>query len=205
MFTHMKKISLFAVITTLGTMMGITANANTPNTWQFAVGIHNVDPKANNGPLSNGTPIEIDNRVIPTFNIEYFLKNNLSIEFLGAIPGKHDIASNGTNIGTAKPIAPVLAMQYYFPHVGAVQPFTSAGINYTTFTDETSVLGNVKLDDNLGVALRIGADLPVTQHGKIRADIRWIDVNADVSLNGVNAGEVEIDPLVYGLAYAWAF
>lgn len=205
MLNSMKKTTLVALATVLGALNCSVANANTGGTWQFAVGIHNVDPKSNNGPLSNGTPIEIDNRIVPTFTVEYFLKNNLSIEFLGAIPGEHDIASNGTKIGTAKPVAPVLALQYYLPKLGKIQPLASAGINYTTFMDETSVLGDVKLDNSVGVALRLGADYTLSQSSKIRADVRWVDVNADVKLNGVNAGEVEIDPLVYGLAYAWSF
>jgi hypothetical protein len=35
----------------------------------------------------------------------------------------------------------------------------------------------------------------------LRLDARWIDIDTDVSVEGVKIGRAQIDPLVYGLAW----
>lgn len=178
--------------------------------WTFSVGAHQVNPKSDNGSLVGGTlDVEVDSNVRPTVTAEYFIRDNLGIEVLAALPFQHDININGLgNVGSTKHLPPTVSLQYHFGE-GKVKPFIGAGLNYTTFfsTDTTGALAgaNLDLDDSWGLAAHAGIDFAVGEKGAIRIDARWIDIDTDVSLNGADIGTVNIDPLVYGAAYVFKF
>lgn len=178
--------------------------------WTIGVGAHQVNPKSDNGKLAGGTvPIEVDSNVRPTITAEYFVRNNLGIEVLAAWPFEHDINIKGVGrVGSTKHLPPTVSLQYHFGQ-GTVKPFIGAGINYTRFfsTETTGALSGtkLKLDDSFGLAAHVGIDFEVGQKGSIRVDARWMDIDTDAKLNGANIGTVEIDPLVYGVAYVFKF
>lgn len=178
--------------------------------WTIGVGAHQVNPKSDNGTLAGGTvPIEVDSNVRPTITAEYFVRDNLGIEVLAAWPFEHDINIKGVGrVGSTKHLPPTVSLQYHFGQ-GTVKPFIGAGINYTRFfsTETTGALSGtkLKLDDSIGLAAHVGIDFEVGQKGSIRIDARWIDIDTDAKLNGADIGTVEIDPLVYGVAYVFKF
>jgi outer membrane protein len=47
--------------------------------------------------------------------------------------------------------------------------------------------------------------MKVSANDALRAEVRWIDINSDVSLNGAKIGKVQIDPLVVGVSYVHRF
>ena len=47
--------------------------------------------------------------------------------------------------------------------------------------------------------------MKISDRGALRVDMRWIDIDSDASLNGNRIGTVNIDPLVYGVAYVHRF
>ncbi len=51
----------------------------------------------------------------------------------------------------------------------------------------------------------LGADYWFNDNSAFRADLRWIDINSDVELNGQDIGEVEVDPTVVGVSYIRKF
>ena len=178
--------------------------------WTFSVGAHQVNPKSDNGKLAGGTvPIEVDSNVRPTITAEYFVRENLGIEVLAAWPFEHDINVPGAGrVGSTKHLPPTVSLQYHFGQ-GTVKPFIGAGINYTRFfsTETTGALAgtDLELDDSFGLAAHVGIDFEVGERGSIRVDARWMDIDTDAKLNGVDIGTVEIDPLVYGVAYVFKF
>jgi outer membrane protein len=178
--------------------------------WTFSVGAHQVNPKSDNGSLAGGTvPIEVDSDVRPTITAEYFVRDNLGIEVLAAWPFEHDINVPGAGrVGSTKHLPPTVSLQYHFGQ-GTVKPFIGAGINYTRFfsTETTGALAgtDLELDDSFGLAAHVGIDFEVGERGSIRVDARWMDIDTDAKLNGVDIGTVEIDPLVYGVAYVFKF
>ena len=178
--------------------------------WTFSVGAHQVNPKSDNGRLVGGTlPIDVGSNVRPTITAEYFVRDNLGIEVLAALPFQHDISVPGLGrVGSTKHLPPTVSLQYHFGE-GSVKPFIGAGLNYTTFfsTDTTGALAgaDLELDDSWGLAAHAGIDFEVGEKGAIRIDARWIDIDSDVSVNGVGVGTVNIDPLVYGAAYVFKF
>ncbi len=186
------------------------AMAQSKGDWTIAAGVHQVAPKSNNGTLAGGLKVDVDSDIKPTITGEYFIADNLGIEILAALPFKHDINIDGLGrVGSTKHLPPVVSLQYHFNSKGKVSPFIGAGLNYTTFfSEDTSgaLAGStLKLDDSWGLAAHAGVDCAISDKGSLRVDVRWIDIDSDVKLDGAKLGTVKIDPLVYGLAYVFKF
>jgi len=187
------------------------ALAQSAGDWTLGVGVHQVNPKSGNGALAGGTlALDVDSDVKPTITFEYFVRQNLGIEVLAALPFKHDIAIDGLGtVGSTRHLPPTVSLQYHFNSAGTVSPFVGAGINYTTFFSEESsgaLAGDrLKLGDSWGLAAHAGLDFKVGERGAVRVDVRWADIDTEVSLNGARQGSANIDPLVYGAAYVWKF
>lgn len=190
--------------------LALPAFAQDAGQWTFSVGAHQVNPKSDNGSLAGNTlDVEVGSNVRPTVTAEYFVRDNLGIEVLAALPFQHDIDIKGLGkVGSTKHLPPVVSLQYHFGK-GNVKPFVGAGINYTYFFSEstTGALAGSKLslDNSWGLAAHAGIDFKVGDKGAIRVDARWIDIDTDVKLNGAGLGTVNIDPLVYGAAYVFNF
>ncbi len=186
------------------------AMAQSKGDWTLSAGVHQVAPKSDNGTLAGGLEVDVDSDIKPTITGEYFIADNLGIEVLAALPFKHDININGLGrVGSTKHLPPVVTLQYHFNSQGKVSPFVGAGVNYTTFFSEetTGALAgaDLKLEDSWGLAAHAGLDFKVAENGALRVDVRWIDIDSKVKLNGEKIGTVNIDPLVYGVAYVFKF
>ncbi len=187
------------------------AMAQSKGDWTVSAGVHQVAPKSNNGSLAGGTlKVDVDSDIKPTITGEYFLADNLGIEVLAALPFKHDININGLGrVGSTKHLPPVVSLQYHFNSAGKVSPFLGAGLNYTTFfsEDTTGALAGskLKLEDSWGLAAHAGVDFAIGEKGALRVDLRWIDIDSKVKLDGEKIGTVNIDPLVYGVSYVFKF
>lgn len=187
------------------------AMAQSKGDWTVSAGVHQVAPKSNNGSLAGGTlKVDVDSDIKPTITGEYFIADNLGIEVLAALPFKHDISINGLGrVGSTKHLPPVVSLQYHFNSAGKVSPFLGAGLNYTTFfsEDTTGALAGskLKLQDSWGLAAHAGVDFALGEKGALRVDLRWIDIDSKVKLNGEKIGTVNIDPLAYGVSYVFKF
>ncbi|MBO9717043.1 MAG: OmpW family protein [Pseudoxanthomonas sp.] len=187
------------------------AFAQSAGDWTLGFGVHQVDPKSDNGKLAGGTlPLSIDSDAKPSVTFEYFVRDNLGIEVLGALPFKHEIAVKGVGkVGETKQLPPTFTLQYHFNSAGKVSPLLGIGLNYTTFfsEDTTGALAGtkLKLDDSWGLAAHAGLDFKVSERGAVRVDVRWADIDTKVKVDGASLGTANIDPLVYGVAYVHQF
>ncbi|WP_426802746.1 OmpW/AlkL family protein [Xanthomonas campestris] len=187
------------------------ALAQSKGDWLLGIGAHQVAPKSDNGSLAGGTlDVDVGTDIRPTITAEYFIADNWGIEVLAALPFEHDINIRGLGrVGSTKHLPPVVSLQYHFNSQGKVSPFVGAGINYTRFfsTEISGALaGNdLDLDASWGLAAHAGLDVKISDRGALRVDMRWIDIDSDASLNGNRIGTVNIDPLVYGVAYVHRF
>lgn len=192
------------------------ALAQSAGSWTVGVGAHNVAPKSDNGTLT-ATPLgnlkmDVGSNMRPTITGEYFVKDNVGVEVLAALPFQHDISVVGVGkVGSTKHLPPTVSLQYHFGQ-GKVKPFVGVGLNYTKFfstKSEGAIAGtNLDLSDSWGLAAHIGVDFKVGEKGAIRVDYRKIDIDTKVKLNGANLGTnntVNIDPSVYGIAYVFMF
>lgn len=199
-----------AALTAAGLGLVTPALAQSQGEWTLGLGIANVNPKSDNGKLAGGTvPTDIGDSTRPTITFEYFIRDNLGIEVLGALPFKHSIKSNGTEIGTVKHLPPVVSLQYHFDATPQFKPFVGVGVNFTGFYDSDArgplAGSNLRVKNSWGLAAHVGADYWFSDRGAIRADLRWIDIDADVELNGAKIGKVEVDPVVAGISYVMKF
>ena len=187
------------------------AMAQSKGGWTLSAGVHQVAPKSNNGALAGGTlKVDVDSDIKPTITGEYFIADNLGIEVLAALPFKHDIRIAGLGrVGSTKHLPPVVTLQYHFNSAGKVSPFLGAGINYTTFFSEETggaLAGStLKLDDSWGLAAHAGLDFALSEKAALRVDLRWMDIDSKVKLDGQDLGTVNIDPLAYGVSYVVKF
>ncbi|RAP41390.1 hypothetical protein BYZ73_10620 [Rhodovulum viride] len=200
------KTSLFAIAMTAAALAGSTALAQSKGDWTLGLGLGYVSPDSDNGTLSNGAiETSVGDNARPTITFEYFFADNWGVEVLGALPFKHNVALNGAKLVDTKLLPPTVSLQYHFVTSSAVTPFLGAGLNYTTFWDTNSSLGDVDFDDSWGLALHAGVDYAIDERHAIRADVRWIDIDTDVKLNGSKIGTAHIDPWVFGVSYIWKF
>lgn len=194
---------LLALTTALTTLAGAAA-AQSQGDMTLGFGLGWVNPKSDNGTLA-GAQADIGDDFRPILTFEYFIRDNLGIELLAATPFEHDVALGGANIGTVKHLPPVLSLNYHFPTQTRFKPFLGIGVNYTTFFEESTPLGNLELEDSWGIALQAGADYQLSDQGSLRLSVRWMDIDSDATLNGAPIGTAEIDPLVVGVSYVWKF
>lgn len=185
------------------------ADSFTKGTISLGFGLATVNPKDDNGKLA-GLKADIGNSTRPTFTAEYFVYDNVGVELLAAVPFEHTVKLSGLGkVATTKQLPPVISIQYHFPTAGRVNPFVGAGINYTTFYDEKgkgALAGTkVRIDDSWGVALHAGVDWKVTDNGWLRTDLRWINIESDVKVNGSKVGTAKVDPWVVGISYVVTF
>lgn len=187
------------------------ALAQSAGTLTIGVGAHNVAPKSDNGSLAGGTlAVDVGSNVRPTITGEYFVADNLGLELIAALPFQHEIniAGLGT-VGNTKHLPPTLSLNYHFGATDAkVKPYVGAGVNYTWFFSEKTegaLSGSdLHLSNSWGLAAQAGIDFKVG-NGAIRLNVRKIDIDSDVKLDGAKLGTVNIDPLVYGVHYVMTF
>ena len=169
------------------------------------LGVGVVDTKSDNGTLAGGQAA-VSNNAQFAITAEYFIKDNIGIELLASTPFSHDVNIAGIGFaGDVNHLPPTLSLNYHFPETNGIKPYVGIGANYTLFFDAQSPLGNLELEDSFGFAAQAGIDFSVSDNAALRANIRWIDIDSDVTLNGVDIGTAEIDPFVYTAAYVIKF
>lgn len=203
----MSRNNLETALATALLLAGTPAMAQEAGSWSISLGVHNVSPKSGNGSLAAGAfDADVGDDWRPTITAEYFLKDRLGLEVLASLPFDHDIRLNGVKAGSTKHLPPTFTLQYHFSGE-KVSPFIGLGVNHTLFFDTktTGALAgtNLDLDSSWGLSAHAGLDFKLADDRALRADVRWIDIDTDVKVNGAAVGTVNIDPVAYGIAYVW--
>lgn len=201
----MKIKALLAAASVL--LMALPVAAQSRGEWTLGLGLHEVSPVSNNGALANNTlSLDVGSAVRPTITAEYFIRDNIGIEVLAALPFEHDLFIDGLGkIGSTKHLPPTVSIQYHTKPLGRVSPFVGVGVNYTTFFSEQTrgalTGSDLHLEDSWGFAAHAGLDIALSPRDALRLDARWMDIDTEVELNGATLGTANIDPTVYGLAW----
>ncbi|MBP3981601.1 MULTISPECIES: OmpW/AlkL family protein [unclassified Acidovorax] len=153
---------------------------------------------------STGLGLSVNNKTIPEVDITYFFNKNVAAELILTVPQKHDLRSNGTNIGSLKHLPPSLLLQYHFDAPG-FKPYVGAGVNYTRFSSVNLPAG-VDIDRNSwGGALQVGVDIPLTKNLSLNFDVKKVYIQTDVFAGGAKAGTFKVDPVLVGVGLGWRF
>lgn len=167
-------------------------------------------------PLSAG----VDDDTIPELDFTYMITNNIGAELILGT-SRHTVTANRSalgggngSIGKVSVLPPTLTLQYHFNPEGTLRPYVGAGLNYTRFYRAgglSTEVGGVSIKKNsFGPALQVGMDVAVTKNVFLNVDLKkiWIDTKAtgnSGAINGVSLGELEINPLVFGVGVGMKF
>lgn len=177
--------------------------------WSVKFGLGWVNPKSDNGRLANAFDAEVSSELNLTPAIEYRLSDNWSTELLLAVPFKHDVKLNGTEAASFKHLPPTLSLKYLFSPDQVFSPYIGAGLNYTLVFDEETrgPIAGTKLsgDNSFGPALVAGFEYRNNSPWGVAVDLRWIDIDSELRLNGARIGDLNVDPIVANVSVTYHF
>ncbi|HCR94420.1 MAG TPA: OmpW family protein [Oceanicaulis sp.] len=209
----MKKLLLAAAGVVALTGMTAPAALAEKGDWQFRVRAITVQPDEGADIQTIGGDVDIDTSVVPEFDISYFFTDNIAAELiLGVTP--HDVMAVDTavgdlDLGDVTLLPPTLTLQYHFNPAGKVRPYLGAGVNYTTFFNEDlpngSALSTIDYDDSFGLAAQAGLDYALENGWLVNFDVKYIDINTDVLIDGAISADVDIDPVIFGIGIGRTF
>ena len=146
--------------------------------------------------------------------IEYKINKNWVGELLLAQFFEHDVRLSGggltnSNAASFEHLPPTLSLKYLFSPDATFSPYVGLGINYTFVFDEETrgALEGADLsgDDSVGIAANVGFEYAISKKWGLAVDLRYIDIDSDLRLNGEKIGELNVDPFVIGISAAYHF
>lgn len=135
------------------------------------------------------------------YGLGYLFHDNIGVELNGSQTTKHELGNLGGFERT-----PINLMVNYYPlggHTARVNPYVGAGVNYTTFDVANGF--DASIDDSWGLAAQAGIDMSVTENVLVGAWARYADVDADMKIDGNNAGDLDLDPVSVGAGVTYRF
>lgn len=211
------------------------ALAYEPGTFILRGGVGTVAPKSDNLKISDEfetVVIDVENATSMTLTGTYMFNQNWALDVLAALPFKHDIKATvdmgegpmTEKIASTKQLPPTVSIQYHFAPDSDFQPYVGLGLNWTNFSDTKLVssltegdmevdedLIDLSLDNSTGIAAQFGGDWAIGDHTVVNFDIRYVDIDSDVSAKffGMDEfekiGTVKIDPWVYSINLGYRF
>lgn len=183
--------------------------------WLIAGRISNVSSSTDAGVQTaagadTGLNVEVGDSTMPTLGFTYFLTDHWAIEgILGTT--KHEIRAQGPGTDVAVHetwvLPPVVTIQYRPLTEGRFSPYVGAGINAMLFYSGDDRNGfQVDLDDGVGLAAQVGADIGLTGPWSLNVDVKKVWFNTDADINaGALKSDVDLDPWVVSLGFARKF
>lgn len=167
------------------------------------------------GALVPGATISVDPQVTAGFEIGYFLTRNWAIAYSGGFPPKAAIDGDGTaaGLGTLGSVIygpSALLAQYHFRDWGMFQPYIGVGPVYMLiFDNNDNSVTNLKVDNAVGAAVQVGADIMFDQNWGLYVDVKktYLRTKARGTVFGgvPMSTDVTLDPLFVGAGLTYRF
>ena len=203
----MSRIALIALA--LGGALAATgANAQS---FTATLGYQNTDPKSDNGQLA-GADATVNDDWSLTGSAAYAFNDNWSVElWSGLAKFEHEVSLAG--LGTVASVEhrpTTLGVNYHFAPDSTVRPFIGLGYGWVNVSGERTLgaLSGLGIDGSNanGIAFGAGLDWFVSDNVFIRADVRRLSFETDVTVETLgNVGTAEVDPIVYGISAGLRF
>ena len=150
--------------------------------------------------------VEVQDRWIPEFDVSYFFTDNIAAELVLTWPQKVDVSLDGTNIGSVKALPPTLMLQYHFLPNETFRPYAGVGINYTSFSSrDFSIPGLNSSSSSWGPAVQAGFDVQIAPRWYLNADVKYVWMDTDVTLNGSRLTTVDVNPWLLSIGIGYRF
>ena len=161
-----------------------------------------------------GGELDASNTLVPELDFSYFFTDNIAAELILATT-PHNISASRTSLGKVDVgdvwlLPPTLTLQYHpFPK-SRFSPYVGAGLNLTLFYAEDAAGGTVRslsFDNfSVGFAAQAGLDYQINDRWSINLDIKKVFIEAEAELNGgAIAGQVDLDPWLFGIGVGYKF
>jgi outer membrane protein len=150
-----------------------------------------------------GLGAEVNDTVIPTLMLNYYLTKNWSVELFCCFAQLNVHGKSGVvgKLASTWVFPPMLTAQYHFDGMGAFKPYVGAGVQYIHYFDSSSNIGgSVDFRDSWGFVLQAGTDVDLGDGWSLGFDAKkvWEDTKLTYSggaVDGVYA-EHDLDPWV---------
>lgn len=205
----MKQIAV-AVLAVAGLMSATSAAYAEDSPWMVrarAVYLDFHNGQSDGLPLGGTTRIEADNRWIPEVDISYFFTPNIAAELVLTTPQSVDIYVGGSKEGKIRALPPSLLVQYHFTQFGAFKPYLGAGVNYTLFSKRSNILNGAASVDrsSVGLVAQAGFDYMFNKNWGLNVDVKYVQMNTDVSVGGAKVGKIKLNPITAGVGVTYRF
>lgn len=165
----MKKQSIATTLVAAAALCGAgAAHAQAAGSMLVKVGWNKIMPKVESGDLSPpalpGSTIGIKSASSVVITATYMFTDDVSLEFLGGLPYKHDIVGTGAvagagKIGSVHQISPTVLLQYRFLQQQApLRPYVGAGVTWARFYDTEGSAALTAVTNPGGSPTTIGSD-----------------------------------------------
>lgn len=185
------------------------SNANAENI-TATLGFQNVNPKSDNGTLA-AAEASIDDDWALTGSVAYHFAENWSAElWTGLSKYEHDVSLAGLGtVGSVEHRPTTLGVNYHFMKDSKFRPFVGLGYGWVNVSGEKSsgaLAGTVlRADNSSGLTANFGADYYVNDRFFVRGDVRYLNFDSDVTVNGAAVGTANVDPIIYGISAGVSF
>lgn len=190
-----------------------TADAGTASGKRFAVvgGYALSEPTQN--PSIGGTRSRVDGDGAATLSASYYINDNVAVEAWGAADKfGHRVSTESGKVASVDAQPYAVSGQYHFGGADKiVRPFVGLGYYESNYSGEkaepTGPLAGqrVGVETAKGAMATAGVDVNITPTWFARADVRYLQGKSDVKLDGIDAGEAELNPVVLGVGFGARF
>lgn len=188
-----------------GALMALPAQAGDSNgNMQVKVGLTGlIFDDETTGTNVAGLSAEVNDTVIPTLMLNYYLTKNWSVELFCCFAQLNVHGESGVlgKLASTWVFPPMLTAQYHFDGMGAFKPYVGAGVQYIHYFDSSSnITGSVDFKDSWGFVLQAGTDIDLGQGWSLGLDAKKVWENTELTysggaVDGVYA-EHDLDPWV---------
>jgi outer membrane protein len=224
----MKKQSIATTLVAAVALCGAgAAHAQAAGSMLVKVGWNKIVPHVESDDLSPpalpGTKIDIESASSLVITAAYMFTDNISMEFLGGLPYKHDIVAAGSGAGAGKigsvhQISPTVVLQYRFLEAQApLRPYVGGGLTWARFYDTegsaalTAVTNpggsptTIGSDTAWGGTVEAGVNYKVDSHWFIDAAMlkTWIKTNPTLSTGQTISAK--LNPMSFQVSVGYAF
>ena len=161
-------------------------------------------------PIPNSN-LSIDNDTTVSFDISYFVSDNVAINLFGGVPAsaklKGEDSISGLLLGETDYGPLILSLQYLFPKSNNFSPYVGLGIGRILFLNETDrALTSFDIEDTWAPAAQAGIKWKIDSTWSASFDVRYVPFKVDISGNLGPApveAEVEVNPTIlsFGISY----